>query len=68
MDAVYFNRQEAARAKRRRRMFASVLWPALSIMQDRLLPAAEKRGIFWPLAMEFMTSIVEMPVWIISSG
>ena len=31
-------------------------------------PAAEKRGIFWPRAMEFMVSIVEMPVWIISSG
>lgn len=31
-------------------------------------PAAENNGIFWPRAMEFMTSIVEMPVWIISSG
>lgn len=31
-------------------------------------PAAEKRGIFCPLAIEFMVSIVEMPVWIISSG
>ena len=31
-------------------------------------PAAEKSGIFWPRAMEFITSIVEMPVWIISSG
>ena len=31
-------------------------------------PAAEKRGIFCPRAMEFMTSMVEMPVWIISSG
>lgn len=32
------------------------------------LPAAENRGIFYPRAMEFMTSTVEMPVWIISSG
>mmetsp|Transcript_9609 Transcript_9609/g.40777 ORF Transcript_9609/g.40777 Transcript_9609/m.40777 type:complete len:240 (-) Transcript_9609:248-967(-) len=31
-------------------------------------PAAEKSGIFCPRAMEFMTSMVEMPVWIISSG
>jgi hypothetical protein len=31
-------------------------------------PAAEKSGIFWPRAMEFMVSMVEMPVWIISSG
>ena len=31
-------------------------------------PAAEKRGIFWPLAMEFMTSMAEIPVWIISCG
>ncbi len=25
-------------------------------------PAAEKSGIFWPRAMEFMVSMVEMPV------
>ena len=31
-------------------------------------PAAEKMGIFWPRAIEFMVSIVEIPVWIISSG
>lgn len=31
-------------------------------------PAAEKMGIFWPRAMLFMTSMGEMPVWIISSG
>ena len=31
-------------------------------------PAAEKIGIFCPRAMEFITSIVEIPVWIISSG
>lgn len=31
-------------------------------------PAAEKSGIFWPRAIEFITSMVEMPVWIISSG
>ena len=31
-------------------------------------PAAENIGIFWPLAMEFITSIAEIPVWIISSG
>mmetsp|Transcript_17087 Transcript_17087/g.55789 ORF Transcript_17087/g.55789 Transcript_17087/m.55789 type:complete len:225 (-) Transcript_17087:125-799(-) len=31
-------------------------------------PAAENRGIFWPRATEFMQSMVEMPVWIISSG
>lgn len=31
-------------------------------------PAAEKSGIFWPRAMEFMTSMAEMPVWIISFG
>jgi hypothetical protein len=31
-------------------------------------PAAEKMGIFWPRAMEFMVSMAEMPVWIISSG
>lgn len=31
-------------------------------------PAAEKSGIFCPRAIEFITSIVEMPVWIISSG
>lgn len=32
------------------------------------VPAAENRGIFWPRAMEFITSMVEIPVWIISSG
>ena len=31
-------------------------------------PAAEKSGIFCPRATEFMQSMVEMPVWIISSG
>ena len=31
-------------------------------------PAAEKIGIFCPRAIEFMTSMVEIPVWIISSG
>ena len=31
-------------------------------------PAAEKSGIFCPRAIEFMTSMVPMPVWIISSG
>mmetsp|Transcript_10501 Transcript_10501/g.16807 ORF Transcript_10501/g.16807 Transcript_10501/m.16807 type:complete len:207 (+) Transcript_10501:1257-1877(+) len=31
-------------------------------------PAAENSGIFCPRAMEFITSMVEMPVWIISSG
>ena len=31
-------------------------------------PAAEKIGIFCPRAIEFITSIVEIPVWIISSG
>ena len=31
-------------------------------------PAAENSGIFCPLAIEFMTSMVEIPVWIISSG
>ena len=31
-------------------------------------PAAENIGIFCPRAMEFIVSIVEMPVWIISSG
>lgn len=31
-------------------------------------PAAEKIGIFCPRAIEFITSMVEMPVWIISSG
>ena len=31
-------------------------------------PAAEKIGIFWPLAMLFIVSIADMPVWIISSG
>ena len=31
-------------------------------------PAAEKIGIFCPRAMEFMVSIVEIPVCIISSG
>jgi hypothetical protein len=31
-------------------------------------PAAEKMGIFCPRAIEFMVSIVEIPVWIISSG
>jgi hypothetical protein len=31
-------------------------------------PAAEKMGIFCPLAMLFMPSIAEIPVWIISSG
>lgn len=31
-------------------------------------PAAEKMGIFWPRAMLFMTSMGEIPVWIISSG
>lgn len=31
-------------------------------------PAAEKMGIFWPRAMEFMVSMAEMPVEIISSG
>lgn len=31
-------------------------------------PAAEKMGIFCPLAMLFIPSMAEMPVWIISSG
>mmetsp|Transcript_3047 Transcript_3047/g.8408 ORF Transcript_3047/g.8408 Transcript_3047/m.8408 type:complete len:252 (-) Transcript_3047:107-862(-) len=31
-------------------------------------PAPENRGIFCPRAIEFITSMVEMPVWIISSG
>ena len=31
-------------------------------------PAAEKMGIFWPLAMLFMPSMAEIPVCIISSG
>jgi hypothetical protein len=31
-------------------------------------PAAEKMGIFCPRAMEFMVSIAEIPVEIISSG
>jgi hypothetical protein len=31
-------------------------------------PAAEKIGIFCPRAIEFITSMVEIPVWIISSG
>ena len=31
-------------------------------------PAAEKMGIFCPLAMLFMPSMAEIPVWIISSG
>ena len=31
-------------------------------------PAAEKMGIFCPLAILFMASMAEMPVWIISSG
>jgi hypothetical protein len=31
-------------------------------------PAAEKIGIFCPRAMEFITSMVDIPVWIISSG
>ena len=41
------------------------IWAAMSLWGR---PAAEKRGIFWPRAMEFMVSIVEIPVWIISSG
>lgn len=31
-------------------------------------PAAEKMGIFWPLAMLFIPSMADIPVWIISSG
>lgn len=31
-------------------------------------PLAEKMGIFCPLAMEFITSMAEIPVWTISSG
>jgi hypothetical protein len=31
-------------------------------------PEAEKMGIFCPRAIEFMVSMVEIPVWIISSG
>ena len=31
-------------------------------------PAAEKMGIFCPRAILFIVSIVEIPVWIISSG
>lgn len=31
-------------------------------------PAAEKMGIFCPRAMLFITSMGEIPVWIISSG
>ena len=41
------------------------IWAAMSLCGR---PAAENRGIFWPRAIEFMTSMVEMPVWIISSG
>ncbi len=31
-------------------------------------PAAEKIGIFCPRAILFITSIADIPVWIISSG
>ena len=31
-------------------------------------PAAEKSGIFWPRAIEFMTSMALTPVWIIALG
>ena len=31
-------------------------------------PAAEKIGIFCPLAMLFIVSMADIPVWIISSG
>ena len=41
------------------------IWAAMSLCGS---PAAENRGIFCPRAMEFMVSMVEMPVWIISSG
>lgn len=41
------------------------IWAAISLWGR---PAAEKSGIFCPLAIEFITSMVEIPVWIISSG
>ena len=31
-------------------------------------PDAENSGIFWPRAIEFITSMAEIPVWIISFG
>lgn len=41
------------------------IWAAMSLWGR---PAAENRGIFWPRAMLFITSTVDTPVWIISSG
>ena len=34
------------------------IWAAMSLWGN---PAAENKGIFWPRAIEFMVSIVEMP-------
>lgn len=31
-------------------------------------PFAENKGIFWPLAIEFIVSMAEIPVYIISRG
>jgi hypothetical protein len=41
------------------------IWAAISLCGR---PEAEKMGIFWPRAMEFMVSMAEIPVEIISSG
>jgi hypothetical protein len=41
------------------------IWAAISLCGR---PAAEKIGIFWPRAIEFMVSMAEIPVEIISSG
>jgi hypothetical protein len=41
------------------------IWALISLWGR---PAAEKRGIFYPLAIEVMVSIAEIPVWIISFG
>ena len=41
------------------------IWAAISLCGR---PTAEKIGIFCPRAIEFMVSILLMPVWIISSG
>ena len=47
-------------------MHECILYTGLTSLCGR--PAAEKMGIFCPLAMLFIVSMADIPVWIISSG
>lgn len=65
LTTIYTSRRFSVFSSRLTKPAWRQIWAAISLWGR---PAAEKSGIFCPLAIEFMTSIVDIPVCIISSG